>query len=68
MGSTPFASGAEREHVRMLEQEQKIGYATCAPLFDERLLKRQAVGVAHASKPTDFQVTRRRDRSSPECV
>ena len=58
------AAHAEREHVRMLDEQQQIADAAGAPLLDERALQRERLGVRHEAEPADFECARIDDRCS----
>ena len=48
---------AERNDMRMLEQEKDVGHTPGPPLFDERALHLAGHGVGNDAEPPDFQVT-----------
>ena len=46
---------AARDHVRMLEQQQRIRDHAGPPLLDELLLQLRRLAVRHAPQPPHFQ-------------
>ena len=57
MRSRRIGLDAERNDMRMLEQEKEVGHAPRPPLFDERALHVARSGVRNDAKPPDFQLT-----------
>jgi len=47
------AANAERQHVWMFEEEQRIADPAGPTLFNERPLQRERLGVRHATEPAD---------------
>ena len=45
---------AERDDVRMFQQQEKIGHGAGAPLLDQRALQLHGVRVWHHAEPADF--------------
>ena len=45
---------AERDDVRMLQQQEKIGHRTRAPLLHQRALQLHGIRVWHDAEPADF--------------
>jgi hypothetical protein len=60
------AADAEREDVRMLEENQQIADAPRLPLLDERSLERKRVEVGDASEPANVKAAQ--GPSSPAAV
>ncbi len=58
--SRRIALHTEREHVGMLEQDERVGNAIGAAVLDERLLQREAVGVGDRAEPPDRQLAHHR--------
>jgi hypothetical protein len=48
--STAVAADAQRQHVRVFDQQQRVVDALSAAIFDERALKRERVAVRHESE------------------
>ena len=48
------STNAERDHRRMLEQQQGVWNPTRSTLLDERLLQRQRFGVRNNAEPANF--------------
>jgi len=44
-----FAADAERQHVRMLEEQQRVGDSSGAAIFDQRPLQGERIGVRHGA-------------------
>jgi hypothetical protein len=57
------AAHAERDDVRMLDEQQQIADAPLAPLLDERPLQRERLAVRQETEASDLK--RSRDPSSP---
>jgi hypothetical protein len=53
--SAAVAANAERQHVRMFDEEKKVVDATGAAILDEHTLQRQRVGVRHQPEPANFK-------------
>jgi hypothetical protein len=51
--SATIATNAEREDMRMLDQEQEITNGTRAALFDQRTLNRERLRVRYQAEPAD---------------
>ena len=49
-----IATHAKRQHVGMLDEQQQIADPVRAPLFDERPLQRERLGIAHPAETPDF--------------
>ena len=63
--SAAVAAHAERQDVRMLDEQQQIADAARAPLLDERALQRQRVGVRHEAEPPDLERVAQRVGAAP---
>src|SRR4051794_7537373 len=50
-----IAAYAERQHMRVLEQQQRIGDAPGAAIFDERTLKVERLAIRHRSETADVE-------------
>jgi hypothetical protein len=48
---------AERDDVRMFEEQEKIGYATGPPFLDERALHLMRDRIRDDAEPPNFQLT-----------
>ena len=48
---------AEGDHMGMFEQQQRVGDAPRAPVFDERLLQVERVAVGDQAEAADDQLT-----------
>jgi hypothetical protein len=57
MGPGSLELHAQRNDVRMLEQQKQIGHAARAPFFDERALQMIGLGVWHDAEVTNFKGT-----------
>jgi hypothetical protein len=55
MRAAAVAPHTKREHVRVLCQEQEIADAIRDPLFDERSLKGQRLGIGNGPETTNFE-------------
>jgi len=44
------AADAERDHVRVLEQQQRVANRPRAPLVDKRALQRERLGIRHEAE------------------
>ena len=50
VAAAAVAAHAKRQHVRMLDQQEQIADLAALPLFDERALERQRLGVGSAAQ------------------
>ena len=63
--ASAVAAHAERHHLRMFEQQQRVGNAAGAAFFDQRALQRERVRVRHA--PETPNVEQRAGPTRPTC-